>query len=77
LVDATLLLDEPTVMAKKRAEPEIPKTLFAIKGVESWYAWLKGFAEFRGIGVMGLIDEALRDHAKREGFPRPMPKRTK
>lgn len=76
-MDATLVLERSPDMAKKRVEPEIPKTLFAIKGVESWHDWLRDFAKARGVGVMALIDEALREHALRTDFPRPMPKRTK
>ena len=76
MVDATILLGPPD-MAKKRTDPEIPKTLFSIKGVESWHNWIREFADHQGVAVMSLIDEALREHARNVGFPRPMPKRTK
>ncbi len=66
-------------MSKKKAgsipEGEQPKTLFSIKGTQAWHEWLKEYAESRGMAVMAVIDHALREQAKKDGFPKPMPKR--
>lgn len=51
------------------------KTLFAVKGTVTWYDWLRRYATSRGVGIMALIDSALRDDAIRNGFTEPMPKR--
>ncbi len=61
-------------MARKKAEPEVPKTLFAVKGVESWFEWLKEFADSTGTTAMSAIDQALIERAQKLGF-RPMPRR--
>jgi hypothetical protein len=60
------------------AEPEPednPRTLFSVKGRAAWYEWVKGYADSRGMSVMGVIDFALSEQAKRDQFPKPMPKR--
>ena len=60
-------------MARKKAGPipeaEQPKTLFAVKGTQAWHDWLKDYAEGQGVAVMTVIDHALREQAKRDGFP--------
>lgn len=71
----------PYEMAKSRADSgsqdaeDKPKTLFAVKGRPAWHAWLKEYAESIGMDAMGAIDNALRQQAKRDEFPKPMPKR--
>lgn len=71
-------LDE---MAKKKASgdaaPKGQKTLFAVKGDEDWYEWLKQYADHVGVSAMVAIDLALKGQAKRDGFADPMPKRVK
>ncbi len=51
------------------------KTLFAVKGSEEWFEWLKQYADFAGVSMMSAIDLALKDKARRDGFPEAMPKR--
>lgn len=62
-------------MAKKKAPPPGPKTLFAVKGSDAWFGWLKRYADFAGVSAMSAIDLALKDKARRDGFAEPMPKR--
>jgi hypothetical protein len=62
-------------MAKKKPGPKGPKTLFAVKGSEEWFDWLKRYADFAGVSAMTAIDLALKDKARRDGFSEPMPKR--
>jgi len=50
-------------------------TLFAVKGKPSWHAWLKEYADSLGMDATVAIDNALRQQAKRDEFPKPMPKR--
>ena len=74
----TLAPDAPDLrlgtMAKKKA-PAAPKTLFAVKGTEEWFGWLKRYADHVGVPAMSAIDLALKDKAKRDGFAEAMPKR--
>lgn len=60
-------------MAKPRAPKpdDTPKTLFSIKGAPSWFEWLKSYAEHRGLPVTSLLDFALYEQAKRDGFALP------
>ncbi len=70
---AVLELDD---VAKRKAEADdTPKTLFSIKGKPSWHAWLKRYADSLGMDATVAIDNALRQQAKRDEFPDPMPKR--
>ena len=64
-------------MAKRKEQEadDSPRTLFAVKGRPTWHAWLKGYADSIGTDVMGAIDAALRQQAKRDGYEDPMPKR--
>jgi hypothetical protein len=62
-------------MAKKKAAPPGPKTLFAVKGTDAWFEWLKEYAEFASVSAMSAIDLALKGQAKRDGFDKPMPRR--
>ena len=44
------------------------KNVFAIRGTEDWKAWLDGFATRKGMPVTVLVDYALRELAKRDGY---------
>lgn len=74
---------ESEAMAKAKRpepepEPESPQTLFAIKGLPSWYAWLQRFSDKLGTTSVGVIDEALREYAAKRRFeemPRRLPRR--
>lgn len=67
---ATLEMD---AMAKKKEES---KTLFSVKGVPSWFEWVKELADSEGMDVMGFMDHAFKEFARGKDFPKPMPKRT-
>ncbi len=66
-------------MARKQAKPtgevEKPKSearkknLVVIRGYEAWGEWLEGLAAHKGMPVTVLIDQALREVAKRDGYP--------
>ncbi len=74
---ADTLETEPMARLKaKQEEPEDEpvKTLFAVKGSQAWYKWLKDFADKLGTTNLGVIDESLREYATVKGF-RPMPRR--
>jgi hypothetical protein len=75
LDQSTTAVAERGPMAKKKAEPKGQKTLFAVKGSDEWFDWLKRYADSVGVSAMVAIDLALKDKAKRDGFPEPMPKR--
>ena len=64
-----------TVVKRKLEPDDIPKTLFAIKGKPSWYAWLKEYADSVDLDVTMTIDNALRHQARRDEFTKPMPRR--
>lgn len=67
-------------MAKERGKPG-PKpqdggrvVLTNIRSTVAWRDWLRRFSEHKGADISDLIDEALLQHARREGFEMP-PKR--
>lgn len=47
------------------------KNVLALRGTEQWKAWLDGFAARKGMPVTVLVDQALRDFAKRDGYSDP------
>jgi hypothetical protein len=47
------------------------KNIFALRGTEDWKAWLDGFAQRKGMPVTVLVDHALRELAKRDGYEEP------
>ena len=65
----------PMAKAKGSQPDDSTKTLLSIKGKPSWYLWLKEYADSLGMDAVGAIDNALRQQAKRDEFPKPMPKR--
>jgi hypothetical protein len=58
--------------AKKAAAPAIAVTL---RGSPEWKAWVEGFAEDRRLDVAKLIDRALIEYAKAEGYTPKAPPR--
>lgn len=74
LTDDALAVAEPIEMAKKKPISG-PRTLFAVKGSQEWFDWLKRFADLEGVSAMTLIDLALKEKAQRAKNPEPMPKR--
>lgn len=71
-LDAVMVAERE--MAKKPEKQE-PKTLFAVKGFPEWFEWLQRYADHVGLPMMSVIDTALRNQAKRDEFPEPMPRR--
>ena len=60
--------------AKTDATPAAPlrqKNVLALKGTDAWKAWLDAFAEGEGMPVTVLVDRALREKAKRDGYGDP------
>lgn len=74
----------PKIKATRRAQPEPArapdgvrqKNILALRGSEEWKAWLDGFAVGKGMPVTVLVDHALRELAKRDGYQDP-PSRTR
>ena len=67
-------------MAAKRGPKPKPeagrlKNAVAMRGTEAWTAWLNGWAADLGMPATVLIDQALREKAKRDGREAP-PSRT-
>lgn len=69
-------------MAKKKPplppEPQTPapsgsrlKNIIGLRGTDEWKTWLDGLAKHKGMPVTVLIDHALRELAKRDGYPDP------
>jgi len=42
-----------------------------LRGTEEWKAWLDGFAARKGMPATVLVDHALRELAKRDGYVDP------
>jgi hypothetical protein len=47
------------------------KNVLALRGTGEWKAWLDGFAVRKGMPVTVLVDHALRELAKRDGYQDP------
>ena len=47
------------------------KNVLALRGTEDWKLWLDGFADSKGMPVTVLVDHALRELAKRDGYQDP------
>jgi hypothetical protein len=63
-------------MAKGKGKPpERLKPLITLRGEPEWLEWLKRYATDRGLQLTTIIDIAVREQAKRDGFDEPMPKR--
>ena len=60
--------------------PDTPTTKTApsliIRGNGPWHRWLTQFARERRIPITAIVDVALREYAKAEGYEEP-PQRTK
>jgi hypothetical protein len=48
-----------------------PGNVLALKGTDSWKVWLDGFAKRKGMPVTVLVDHALRELAKQDGYGDP------
>jgi hypothetical protein len=57
--------------ARGGAGPARQRNVLALRGTEAWKAWLDGFAARKGMPVTVLVDHALRELAKRDGYPDP------
>jgi hypothetical protein len=62
---------KPKGRGKASEPPPVKKNLVAIRGYEAWGHWLDEFASRKGMPVTVLIDQALREMAKRDGFRDP------
>lgn len=60
-------------MAKKKVR-QPARMVLGVRGSEDWKKWLDEYAEFRRMTLVDLVDRALEEDAKRNGF-RPPPKR--
>jgi hypothetical protein len=67
-------------MAKKKAAPSRGegaarlRNIFVMSGTDEFKAWLAGFAAHRGLPLTILIEQLLRESAKREKYPPPPPR---
>ena len=67
-------------MAKKKTTRPKPasdrKTIaVTIKGSPDWKEWIDGLAEYCRLDVAKVIDRAVVDYAKAEGYDRKAPQR--
>jgi hypothetical protein len=68
-------------MAKKKTAPQAKvsvdrKTIaVTIKGDPAWKQWLEGLANHCRLDIAKVIDRAVIDYAKREGYAREAPRR--
>jgi hypothetical protein len=47
------------------------RNVLALRGTDEWKAWLDGFAARKGMPVTVLVDHALRELARRDGYRDP------
>lgn len=65
-------------VVKKKAKGPAPgpgSVVIGIKGTRAWKEWLERAAEHCRLSVSSLIDRAVTDYARKEGFDQPPPKR--
>lgn len=61
-------------VARPKAQSEAParqKNVLALRGTDDWKSWLDGYAKSKGMPVTVLVDHALRELAKRDGYQDP------
>lgn len=76
-----VITDGGPIMAKKRTQP-VPKAkpegplpnVISMRGTLEWRGWLRELAEHCRATPSGLIDRALAELARREGFKGPPPR---
>jgi hypothetical protein len=63
-------------MPAKNKAPEAvrQRNILALKGADASKSWLDGIASRNGMPVTVLVDHALRQLAKRDGYPDPPPR---
>jgi hypothetical protein len=76
---------ETMVMSRKKAtrpklaasKPQSERKAIAvvIKGGPDWKAWLEGLADYCRTDVAKVIDKALTEYAKSEGYGQEAPRR--
>jgi len=74
---------ERSVMAKKpkaaptrkTEKPNRPSIAVTLRGGPDWKEWLEGFADHCRSDVSKVIDKALIQYAKSEGYNREAPRR--
>jgi hypothetical protein len=71
---------EPAVMARKKPKPQPVEPArrpmaVGIKGSEEWKTWLEEAARYCRMSVSGLIDVAVTQYVRAQGFPKPPPER--
>jgi hypothetical protein len=54
--------------AGRGAESPRQRNILALRGTDEWKAWLDGYAARKGMPITVLIDHALREQAKRDGY---------
>jgi hypothetical protein len=62
-----------TVAVRRKAKGR-NRMVLGVRGSEAWKAWLDQYAESRRMTLVDLIDKALEEDARRNGF-RPPPMR--
>lgn len=62
----------PVEPAPRAAAPGIrQRNVLSLKGSDEWKSWLDWFAASKGMPVTVLVDHALRELAKRDGYSDP------
>ena len=64
-------LQEPEATVNKSTDSPRQKNVLALRGTDEWKTWLDGFASRKGMPVTVLVDHALRELAKRDGYQDP------
>lgn len=64
-----------TKAGKTPAQPGPRSTVLTIKGTDEWKAWLNGLSDFLRIPTSTVVDLALVQYAKTEGYTEQPPKR--
>jgi len=61
--------------AEKARKPDRPAIAVTLRGGPDWKEWLEGFADHCRSDVSKVIDKALIQYAKSEGYNKEAPRR--
>jgi hypothetical protein len=60
---------------KKTAKVERPAIAVTLRGSPAWKSWVEGLADHCRLDVAKVIDRALIDYARKEGYKAEAPSR--
>ena len=70
-----LLVAKKKTAPKRTEKPDRPAIAVTLRGSEEWKSWVEGLADHCRTDVAKVIDRALIDLARKEGYKPDAPRR--